>query len=123
MIENSDVVQLDFGCILDGYCSDCSRVLFMGNVDEEYKKIYDIVYEAQKFGIENAKAGMKACEVDALCRNIIKLSGYDFNHSVGHGVGKEVHEDPVISPKNETDIIENNIVFTIEPGIYLEGKF
>ena len=122
-IEFGDIVQLDFGCILDGYCSDCSRVLFMGKVDEEYKKIYDIVYEAQKFGVENAKAGMKACEVDSLCRNIVKLSGYDFNHSVGHSVGKEVHSGLVISYKNNNDIIEDGMVITIEPGIYLEGKF
>ena len=123
VIEYGDIVQLDFGCILDGFCSDCSRVLFMGSVDEEYKKIYDIVYESQKFGLENTRAGMKACEVDALCRNIVKLSGYDFNHAVGHGVGKEVHEDPTISFKNDTDVIENGMVITIEPGIYLEGKF
>jgi Xaa-Pro aminopeptidase len=95
----------------------------MGNIDEEYKKIYDIVYEAQKFGVENTRIGMKASEVDALTRNITKLSGYDFKHAVGHGVGKEVHEDPVISFKNDKDIIENGMVITIEPGIYLEGKF
>ena len=122
VIEQGDVVQLDFGCILDGFCSDCSRVLFMGNVDEEFKKIYDIVYEAHKFAIDNAKAGMKASEIDALARNIVKLSGYDFNHAVGHAVGKEVHEKPVISPKDET-IIENGMVITIEPAIYIEGKF
>lgn len=123
VIEYGDVVQLDFGCILDGYCSDCSRVLFMGEVKEEYKKIYDIVYESQIAGIENTKVGMKASEVDGICRDIIKSYGYDFKHAVGHGVGKEVHEDPVISPKNEKDLIENNMVITIEPGIYLEGKF
>ncbi len=123
IIEEGDVVQLDFGCILDGYCSDCSRVLFMGNVDEEYKKIYDIVYEAQKYALDNTRVGMKASEVDALARNITKLSGYDFEHAVGHGVGKEVHEKPVISYKNDNDIIENGMVITIEPGIYLEGKF
>ncbi len=123
VIEFGDIVQLDFGCILDGYCSDCSRVLFMGKVDEEYKKIYDIVYEAQKYALENARVGMKASEIDALARNITKLSGFDFNHSVGHGVGKEVHEKPFISYKNDEDIIENGMVITIEPGIYLGGKF
>ena len=95
----------------------------MGNVDEEYKKIYDIVYESQKFGLENTRAGMKACEVDALCRNIVKLSGYDFNHAVGHAVGQDVHEETTISFKNYKDTIENGMVITIEPGIYLEGKF
>ena len=123
VIEFGDVVQLDFGCILDGYCSDCSRVLFMGEVKEEYKKIYDIVYEAQIAGVEQTRAGMTAKQVDDICRDIIKSYGYDFKHAVGHGVGKEVHEDPTVSPKNEIDIIENNMVFTIEPGIYIEGEF
>ena len=81
-IEYGDVVQLDFGCILDDYCSDCSRVLFMGEVKEEYKEIYNIVYKAYLSGVNNTKLGMKACEVDALSRDIIKEAGYDFNHAV-----------------------------------------
>ena len=123
VIEFGDVVQLDFGCILDGFCSDCSRVFFMGEVKEEYKNIYDIVYEAQLKGINETKVGMTAKEVDAICRDYIIEKGYNFNHAVGHGVGIEVHEEPTISLKNEKDIIENNLVFTIEPGIYLENKF
>ncbi len=123
IIEHGDIVQLDFGCVLDGYCSDCSRVLFMDEVKEEYKKIYDIVLEAQLVGINNTKVGMRSSQVDSICRDIIKSHGYDFKHAVGHGVGKEVHEDPVISPKNENDVIENDTVFTIEPGIYLENQF
>ena len=123
VIEYGDVVQLDFGCVLNEYCSDCSRVLFMGEVKEEYKKIYDIVYEAQMKGIECIKAGMSASEADAVVRDVIKSYGYDFNHAVGHGVGTKVHEDPVVSPKNEKDILEDDVVFTIEPGIYFEGKF
>lgn len=122
-IEYGDIVQLDFGCVLDGFCSDCSRVLFMGEVKEEYKRIYDIVYKAQVEGIESAKPGMLACEVDAISRNIIKEYGYDFEHALGHGVGKEVHEAPTISYKNDKDTIQDNMVFTIEPGIYLKDKF
>ena len=122
-IEFGDIVQLDFGCIVDEYCSDCSRVFFMGEVKEEYKKIYDIVYRAQIEGIEKTEIGMTAKEVDAISREIIKAEGYDFKHAVGHGVGKEVHEDPTISPKNEKDIISDNMVITIEPGIYFEGEF
>ena len=123
VIEYGDVVQLDFGCVLNGYCSDCSRVLFMGEIKPQYKEIYDIVYDAQVAGVNNTKLGMKACEVDALSRDIIKSHGYDFAHAVGHAVGQEVHEKPVISFKNDTDIIENNLVFTIEPGIYIENEF
>ena len=122
-IEFGDIIQLDFGCVVNGYCSDCSRVLFVGEVKEEYKKIYDIVYEAQIEGIKNTKVGMPVCEVDAISRNIIKDKGYDFKHAVGHGVGKEVHDEPTISPKNDKDVIEDNMVFTIEPGIYFEGEF
>ena len=122
-IKYGDVVQLDFGCVLDGYCSDCSRVLFIGMVKPEYKKIYDIVYKAQIAGINGFKAGMKASRVDALSRDVIVKHGYNFNHAVGHGVGQEVHEDPVVSPKNTKDTIKNNMCITIEPGIYLENKF
>ena len=122
-IKHGDVVQLDFGCIVDGYCSDCSRVLFIGEVKPAYKKIYNIVLKAQKEGIKNTKVGMTCKEVDAISRDIIKARGYDFKHAVGHGVGKVVHDEPVISPKNTKDKIKNNVVFTIEPGIYIEGKF
>ena len=66
---------------------------------------------------------MKASKVDAICRDIIKKEGYKFNHAVGHGVGKKVHEKPVVSPKNKVDVLKDNVVFTIEPGVYFEGKF
>ena len=122
-IESGDIVLLDFGCKYQGYCSDISRTIFMERITEEYKKIYDIVLEAQLVATEKIVAGMLSCEADALSRDVIKNKGYDFAHALGHGVGKEVHESPVISPKNDRDIIENNMVFTIEPGIYLENKF
>ncbi len=123
IIEYGDVVQLDFGCIVDGYCSDISRVLFMGEIKKEYKKIYDIVYKSQILGVEKIKAGMSADKADAICRDYIRKKGYDFKHALGHGVGKEVHESPVISMRNKNETIENNTVFTIEPGIYIENKF
>ena len=122
-IKFGDVVQLDFGCVVDGYCSDCSRVLFIGEVKPEYKKIYNIVLKAQKAGIKNTKVGMTCEEVDAISRDIIKAKGYNFKHAVGHGVGKVVHDEPTISPKNKKDKIINNVVFSFEPGIYIEGKF
>ncbi len=123
IIKYGDIVQLDFGCIVDGYCSDCSRVLFMGEVKPEYRKIYNIVYKAQLAGINKFKKGMNASRVDALSRDIIIKEGYNFNHAVGHAVGTEVHEEPVISPKNTKDIIRNNMCITIEPGIYIEKRF
>lgn len=123
VIQNGDIVQLDFGCVLNDYCSDCSRVLFMGEVKEEYKKIYDIVLEAQLAGINNIKPSMSCKDADAVSRDIIKSYGYDFNHALGHGVGKEVHEPPVLAERNPDVFIENDCVFTIEPGIYFEGQF
>ena len=121
-ISYGDIVLLDFGCVVDGYCSDISRTIFMGEVKEEYRKIYQIVLEAQQKGILEIKEGMTAKEADGVCRKVINERGYDFAHALGHGVGKEVHEEPVLSPKRE-DVLKNNLVFTIEPGIYLEGKF
>ena len=121
-IQYGDIILLDFGCIVDGYCSDISRTIFLGEVKEEYKEIYNLVLESHLKGIEKITAGITAREADLICRDVITAKGYDFAHAVGHGVGKEVHEEPTISPKKE-DIMQNNMVFTIEPGIYLEGKF
>lgn len=122
-IENGDIVLLDFGCRYQGYCSDISRTIFMGEITEEQKQIYELVLESQLVATERISEGILACEADALARDVIKNKGYDFAHALGHGVGIEVHESPVISPKNDKDILENNMVFTIEPGIYLENKF
>lgn len=121
-IEYGDIILLDFGCVLDGYCSDTSRTVFVGEIKEEYKKIYNIVLEAQLKAIREIKNGMTCKEIDAISRDYIKSFGYDFNHALGHCVGKKVHEEPVISPKRE-DKIENEMVFTIEPGIYIENNF
>ena len=87
------------------------------------KERYNIVLEAQIKGISQITCGNTAKEADLICRKVILEKGYNFNHALGHGVGKEVHEKPVISPKNEEDILQNNMVFTIEPGIYLDEKF
>lgn len=122
-IEYGDIILLDFGCVVEEYCSDISRTIFIGEVKEEYKKIYEIVLKSQLEGIEKITSGITAKEADLICRNVIKEAGYDFNHAVGHGVGKEVHEEPVISPKRDEVKLQNNMVFTIEPGIYLEEKF
>lgn len=122
-IEFGDIILLDFGCVVEEYCSDISRTIFVGEVKDEYKKIYEIVLNSQLTGIEKIKSGMTAKDADLVCRDVIKEKGYDFNHAVGHGIGKEVHEEPVISPKKDNVILENNMVFTIEPGIYLEGEF
>ncbi len=122
-IEYGDILLLDFGCVVDGYCSDISRTIFIGEVKEAYQKIYAIVLEAQMAGIREITAHMTASEADLICRDKIKAKGFDFNHAVGHGIGKEVHEEPVLTPKRTDVFLENGMVFTIEPGIYLEGEF
>lgn len=121
-IEYGDIILLDYGCVLDGYCSDTSRTIFIGEVKEEYKKIYNMVLEAQLKAINEITSGMTCKEADSTARDYIVARGYNFNHALGHGVGKEVHEEPVISPKRD-EILKDNMVFSIEPGIYLEDKF
>ena len=93
-------------------------------LNKKHQKIYDIVLKAQLSAIEKARVGMKASEVDKLTRDVIEKSGYGkyFIHSTGHGVGLDIHEYPVINSKSDV-IIEDNTVFTIEPGIYLPNEF
>lgn len=122
-LESGDVVLLDFGCVYEGYCSDISRTIFIGGITEEQRNLYMLILESQTKALENISNGMLCSQVDAISRDVIKQAGYDFAHALGHGVGKEVHEKPVISPKNDKERIENDMVFTIEPGIYLEDKF
>ena len=122
-IEYGDIILLDFGCIVEEYCSDISRTIFVGEIKEEYKKIYETVLKAQLEGVQKIVAGISTKEADLICRNVIRDAGYDFNHAVGHGIGKEVHEEPVLSWRKDDVVLENNMAFTIEPGIYLENKF
>lgn len=122
IIQDGDIILLDFGCVLNGCCSDMSRTIFISYIKDEYKEVYDIVLRAQLEAINKIKIGMRGLEADKISRDIINSYGYDFNHAVGHGIGKIVHEEPKISIKSE-DIIKNNMAFSIEPGIYIEDKF
>lgn len=121
ILEN-DIILLDFGCTYNGYCSDVSRTIFVGEPKEEWINIYNIVKRAYETAVSNIKAGITCKEADSIARDVIKSSGYDFAHALGHGVGKVVHDEPVISSKNE-NVLEDGTVFTIEPGIYIEGEF
>ncbi|MDZ7830603.1 MAG: Xaa-Pro peptidase family protein [Desulfobacterales bacterium] len=115
----------DWGAKLNGYCSDMSRTVFLGKPDKEFKEIFTIVYDAQQKAIEAIKPGMTTREIDAIARNHIKEKGYKdyFGHGLGHGVGLAVHEGPSLSPfaKREKTLSEN-MVFTVEPGIYLPDR-
>ena len=124
VIEEGDLIVVDFGCIYDGYVSDITRVVSVGEPTDEMRKVHSIVLNAQREAIENAKNGMRGDEIDNFARRYIERAGYGdkFGHGLGHGIGLEVHEAPRVS-KLSKDIIKKGMVFTIEPGIYLEGKF
>lgn len=133
-LRQGDLMLLDAGIKYERYCSDRSRTTCIGEevsfgkkqtfARKKRQKIYDIVLKAQERAISKARAGMRACEVDALAREVIEKEGYGdcFVHSTGHGIGLDIHELPVISARSET-IIKEGMVFTIEPGIYLPDDF
>jgi len=114
---------MDAGVKYQRYCSD-RTVTYINQKDKFQQKIYDLVLEAQEKAITKAKVGMKASKIDKIARDVIEKAGYSkyFVHSTGHGVGLNIHEYPNISNKSDI-IIEENMVFTIEPGIYLANQF
>lgn len=123
-IEAGDFVTMDFGCIVDGYCSDMTRTVAVGHVTEEMQRVYDIVLDAQLAGIACCKAGVSGREVDGAARRVIEAAGYGdaFGHGFGHGVGLEIHEAPTASSRSEA-LLPAGSILTAEPGIYLPGKF
>ncbi|ACS89882.1 MULTISPECIES: Xaa-Pro peptidase family protein [Thermococcus] len=123
-IRKGDVVIFDYGAKYLGYCSDVTRTVVVGPPSEEVKKVYEIVKEAQETAVQKVAEGIPAEVVDATARGIISKYGYGeyFIHRTGHGLGIDVHEEPYISPGNKK-ILKDGMVFTIEPGIYLQGKF
>ena len=116
-------IIVDIGVKLNGYCSDITRTLFMGELESEFKEIYSVVKEAQSCAIEAAKAGIKSSELDSTARTVIEKAGYGdyFTHGLGHGVGLAVHERPRIS-KTDSTVLRAGMVITIEPGIYIPDK-
>ncbi len=122
VIEAGDFVTIDFGSVYKGYHSDMTRTIVMGPASDLQKKLYSIVLEAQKRGVAAVRAGITGKELDAVCRDYIKEHGYtkEFNHGTGHGVGLEIHEEPVANTKSDTVFTENMII-TVEPGIYITG--
>ena len=121
-IQEKDIITIDMGCKVNGYCSDMTRTFFVGEPTEEMKKVYDIVLNNQKFAIEQYKDGANARQITKMIENDFKLNGYNLIHSLGHGVGLEIHELPFMSYRYDTALRENMVV-TDEPGIYIPGKF
>lgn len=122
IIEEGDMVTIDFGCIYNGYVSDMTRTFAVGDPGEKLKEVYEIVYQANKKVAELTKAGMTGAGVDAIARDYITEHGYgdEFGHSTGHGIGLEVHEGPGINFRNDNQLLVNNVI-TNEPGIYIPG--
>ncbi len=122
--EAGDFVTMDFGCIYQGYCSDMTRTVAIGNVSAKQRSIYDIVLKAQQEALKAIKPGMKCNEIDKLARDIIRDAGYGncFGHGLGHSVGLFIHEEPRFSMKCNTTLVPG-MVLTVEPGIYLPGQF
>ncbi len=119
-IQNGELVTFDIGCFYQGYSSDMTRTIAMGEISQELKNIYQIVFEAQARGVKAAKAGMTGKELDNVCRDYITKAGYGdyFKHGTGHGLGLDVHEMPRVSQTNNLPLQKGACV-TIEPGIYI----
>jgi len=124
VIREGDFVTMDFGALYNGYCADMTRTVAVGYATEEMQKVYNTVLQAQLAGLSISKAGMLGKEVDAAARKVITDAGYGqyFGHGYGHCLGMEVHEMPSVSPAGET-VLEENMIASAEPGIYLPGKF
>jgi len=121
-LELGDGIVVDMGALYDGYCSDITRTFVLGRASDQFRKVYDIVLTAQETCSATARAGMTGADVDGLARAVIVEAGYgdSFGHSLGHGIGIAVHELPGVGP-NSQGMIEDGMVFSVEPGIYLSG--
>ena len=122
-IQEKDIITIDMGCKVNGYCSDMTRTIFVGEPTEEMKKVYDLVLNNQKFALDQYKDGANARQITKMVESNFKLNGgYDLIHSLGHGVGLEIHELPYMSYRFDT-MLRENMVVTDEPGIYIPNKF
>jgi len=117
-----DLILLDFGVKVGGYCSDMTRTFCLGKPHDTMVRVYDIVKAAQEYALKNIKPGMTCGEADSFAREFICANGYkeEFLHSLGHGIGLEIHEKPFVKEKSDT-ILLPGMVITIEPGVYIEG--
>lgn len=123
-VENGEFITMDFGCIYNGYCSDMTRTIALGEPTEEMRKVYNVVLQAQLAGLAASKAGVTGKSIDAAARKVIEDAGYGeyFGHGYGHSVGIEIHESPNANLRDET-LMPVGAAVSAEPGIYLPGRF
>lgn len=121
-LKRGSLLLLDWGARVDGYCSDLTRVLFIGTIPPRFREVYQVVLDAQLKAIEALRPGMRMCDIDAVARDHVARAGYGdkFDHGLGHGLGLEVHEAPSLSWRSREPLAEGMVV-TVEPGIYLRG--
>jgi Xaa-Pro aminopeptidase len=122
VIERHELVVCDFGCVVDGYCSDMTRTVSVGDPGPDARKLYDLVLDAQQRGRAAVTAGVACREIDAAARDVIVAAGYGehFSHGTGHGVGLEIHEAPRVAASASDTLLAGDVV-TVEPGVYLPG--
>ena len=121
-IGEKDIITIDMGCKVNGYCSDMTRTFFVGEVPEEVKPVYDLVLKNQEMTLQEYRERAMTRNLSKMVENDFKLHGYDLIHAIGHGVGLEIHEAPYITRVNDT-MLRENMVVTSEPGIYIPEKF
>jgi Xaa-Pro aminopeptidase len=119
-VTDGDLVVLDFGAVVDGYCSDMTRTVAVGAVDETSQRMFEVVTAAQAAGVAAVRAGVDAADVDAACREVIAEAGWAeaFTHGTGHGVGLDIHEAPRVGTTSDATLAVGDVV-TVEPGVYL----
>ena len=122
-IEEGVLVVVDAGCVVDGYCSDCTRTFAVGEISDLQREIYALCLEAQLAGLDAVTPGVHGREADATARSLITAAGFGewFGHGLGHGVGLQIQEAPTLRPES-TDVLEPGNVVSVEPGIYLPGE-
>ena len=122
-ITSGDVITIDFGCKYKGYCSDMTRTIFIDFVQDYIKPVYDLVLKNQELTLKEYYDGANARIISKMVENDFRLNNSDLVHSLGHGVGLDIHEDPIITSRRGDFLLRENMVITDEPGIYIAGKF
>ena len=121
-IQDKEIITIDMGCKINGYCSDMTRTIFVGEVPEAVKPVYDLVLKNQEQALQDMKDNANTKQISKMVDNDFRLHNYDLIHALGHGVGLEIHEGPILSINSENTLRENMVV-TNEPGIYIAGQF